>query len=260
MRLSRGTASFLVLVVPTGLAACGARVVVDGQSGSAGTSNGGGGSTSTISSSAVTTSTSSSGAVGACTQGSDPAQFDDPGLHPLLTNCALQNVGDSAAQAACIQAAVGVSTGCAACLNEDVLCAIADCLPQCEPPNTASEACVLCCAANCNGAFLACSGLPAAPASQSCSGVLGGGPAATPLTLGLRGGEFNTPAEGAAYAALVACACTTRTAGGGCADLCDDTQSGSNVPDYCNGAGAQAQCQGCLQTNCAAALQTCAAN
>ena len=198
--------------------------------------------------------------MGACTQGNDPSQFDDPGLHGLLTNCAVQNVGSSAATATCIQAQVDVSAGCAACLDDDVQCAIAHCLSECEPPNTASEPCVVCCAANCNAAFLACSGLPAAPASQSCSGVLGGGPAVTPLELGLRAGEFNTPAEGAAYAALAECACTTGMAGGGCADLCDDALDGSNAPNYCNGAFALTPCQGCLMTHCATALETCAAN
>lgn len=46
------------------------------------------------------------------------------------------------------------------------------------------------------------------------------------------------------------CACETTLALGGCADLCDATQNGTNTPNFCQGVRALTQCEQCLQDMC----------
>jgi hypothetical protein len=48
------------------------------------------------------------------------------------------------------------------------------------------------------------------------------------------------------------CACEDKLANGGCADVCDMTQNGTNTPNFCNGVNALPQCAKCLQDVCGA--------
>jgi hypothetical protein len=230
------------------------------------TSTGFGTSTSTSSStgfsSTSTSSTSSSGFVGDCTQGGDPKAFYNPNLNAVLTMCAQAHLGNSAATAMCIEQGTGVSSGCLMCLNDDVTCAEQHCLNNCIPPNTESKACVSCRATYCDPTFVTCSGMLAAPGSQTCAGVLGGGPTVTPVQAGLLPSAFVTTAGDNAYTALMNCACNTVTTGNspGCQNICDDHLNGTNVPNYCNGSVASSQCMDCLKTYCEMTLITCGVN
>jgi hypothetical protein len=104
-----------------------------------------------------------SGPVGACSQGSDPMELDNPNLGNLLTQCAEENLTNLGALTMCIQSETGLSSGCVKCVGSYVECAIEHCIQVCIPPNDMSQACLACETAKCGSAFTACSGKPPPP-------------------------------------------------------------------------------------------------
>jgi hypothetical protein len=48
------------------------------------------------------------------------------------------------------------------------------------------------------------------------------------------------------------CACTSKVAQGGCADICDGNLSGGG-PNFCNGKPALSQCEQCIVSFCGVA-------
>ncbi len=123
--------------------------------------------TATASSSVTTvsvsasSSTTSSGAVGACTQGNDPAALQNPVLDEILVKCVEANLGNAGALTTCLQQSSGLSGGCVMCLEPFAECAVMHCLGNCAPPNQQSAACIACESLNCSPAFVSCAGEPA---------------------------------------------------------------------------------------------------
>jgi Cys-rich repeat protein len=50
------------------------------------------------------------------------------------------------------------------------------------------------------------------------------------------------------------CACVDLLSSGGCADICDLAQNGTNTPNFCNGVPALPQCAQCLADRCSLAI------
>ncbi len=74
--------------------------------------------------------------------GSECLFAGDPGA------CALESIIDE----------TGLSSGCAGCYADEILCVISSCLSQCAPPNEGTEQCQQCFEAECSPAFEACAG------------------------------------------------------------------------------------------------------
>lgn len=292
MSISPRTAS-LVLVTTVIAAACGGNVVVDGQGSGGGTSTvgaggapgsssfmavgvGAGAATSVSSGGGFAVAASSSSAGGgsggaggtggtpgetdACTQGGIPAAFDSPDLPQILADCAVKNLGNSGGLEMCIEAQTGLMGGCLVCVNDFVQCAEEHCEGECIPPQDSSPPCIACEATFCTPTFFTCSGLGVALGSLTCAAVLGGGPTVMTWNTTLLPSDFATVAGSQAYGDFDTCVCTTVTASGGCADLCNEQFDGTNVPNYCNGAVALSQCANCVEQRCGSELMTCEAS
>jgi hypothetical protein len=80
----------------------------------------------------------------------------------VVVQCAHQYISTEPQLFQCIQSGTGLSTPCTACFDTYVLCAEQHCINQCIS-STQTAACVQCRQQFCDGQFLACSGLPAAP-------------------------------------------------------------------------------------------------
>jgi hypothetical protein len=83
----------------------------------------------------------------------------------IAGNCAKNNLGNDAATKMCIKdgtkgdGGTGLSDPCIDCFDTLINCAIQKCLTQCLA-DANSDACVCCRIANCDDAFVTCSGLP----------------------------------------------------------------------------------------------------
>lgn len=55
------------------------------------------------------------------------------------------------------------------------------------------------------------------------------------------------------------CACDYKTTDSpsGCADICDNTLSGTPNPNFCNGASALSMCAACIEERCGESAATC---
>jgi hypothetical protein len=91
-----------------------------------------------------------------------------------------------------------------------------------------------------------------------CAGVPGGFGGGIGATTGVsgNGGSSGTGgvSGGSGFGITTAdctCACVTLMSAGGCADLCDAAQNGTDTPNWCNGAAALSQCAACLAVKCA---------
>jgi len=174
------------IFLPVALFACGGS---GGGNGGGGSGTGGGGTggmssssssssstsaSSTTSTSSSTSASSSGSAGGACTNASDLDIIQTQEVAGIAGNCAKNNLGNDAATKQCIKDATtvdggtGLSDGCIVCFDDTINCAINKCLTSClADPN--SDACTCCRIANCDSAFVACSGLPAqAPPAGGC--------------------------------------------------------------------------------------------
>ncbi len=260
----------IFLVATSAIAgACGGNVVVDGMTtgtgattGSAGSTNGfggsvttgfgggittgfGGGVTTTTGFGGSVTTTTTVTPVGACTDPQDANIFQNTVAFPIEAKCALANLGNSPGLVMCLTGNVGLTSACAGCLADDMLCSVAHCAGQCSQ-DPESPGCASCRQANCEGQFVACSGQPHDTGITDCAGVLGQGPTMTPWQHGLADSDFTTPQAEDAYATYDTCACV------GCGPEC--------AGNYCNGQPADAQCAGCVSGMCAMATAECVAN
>ena len=138
------------------------------------------GSTTTAASSGATTSSSSGTTSNACTGGADLMALDAHAAALLAdeANCVLGNA-TSAAIAACMQTATGISAGCADCYGAAANCVAVNCASLCTmscPDGSVCPdldyACSACLNGFCGNALTACTGLPACPFGQViCNGA-----------------------------------------------------------------------------------------
>jgi len=196
--------------------------------------------------------TSGGSAEEGCTTELDRQAFQDVDLVDVLAQCVGQNVGNGDGLRTCITSRTGVSGGCAACLDADVECTSTQCAPACAPSTTSSPDCIACREAHCDATFVTCSGMLAAPGTQTCAGALGGGPTVKPAERGLLPAEFTASAASQAYQNLLSCACSSS-----CASVCNASQGATSPPDYCNGSVALAPCASCLKATCGQLLALC---
>ncbi|MFO0757527.1 MAG: hypothetical protein U0359_13605 [Byssovorax sp.] len=133
----------------------------------AGSGGSGGGSTTSGSGGAgggATTSGSggSGGAgMGACTNAADLAIVMSKDVAGITGKCGQDNLGGEPKTKECIKAGTGLSDACVDCFDGTVQCVVMKCFSECVADAT-SQMCVDCRKANCDPAFEACSGLPAA--------------------------------------------------------------------------------------------------
>jgi hypothetical protein len=146
----------------------------------------------------------------------------------------------------CIQAQTGITPVCAACLTQDLQCAVNHCLMLCSSaPN--SQGCVACRENNCLASFTACSGLTTPTGVFGCSDILGGGPTVTPWQPGIPAADFTTDAAFGAYSKYDSCACSAS-----CGSTCSS--------NYCSGQSATMACAFCIQQSCGGETMFCAGN
>ena len=128
------------------------------------------------------------GGDGACLNASDLAILETADVGELAGSAAIECLFDpdvSGCVIAAVVGATGLSSDCAGCYAEQVVCAISSCLAQCAPPNEGSAACGVCVEENCSSLFPECSGLggecePSCSDGQECGddgcgGTCGGG-------------------------------------------------------------------------------------
>jgi hypothetical protein len=254
--------------------ACGGNVVVDGTAGASGTgattTTGFGASTTTVgvsggtttgvsttsvsTTTSTTSSTSSSSSTtstgttssGACTDPLDDKTFTYTVVFPTEVKCALANFSNNAGLNMCLSS-LGLTAGCEACVDAELQCSIQHCPTPCSA-NQGSQQCTSCRKANCESAFVACSGRAHDTGITNCSGVLGNGPWSTPWQFGLDAADFTTQAAQTAYQDFGACACGSSP----CAPAC--------AGNYCMGQTASMGCASCIKQNCGMAYATCETN
>ena len=100
---------------------------------------------------------------GACTNEADMAILADEAVDVTgeAQTCGLGCLGDDdpgACSAACVAEATGISSDCAGCYGDTVLCSADNCLAECAM-DPASEECGACQEEFCLPAFYACTGL-----------------------------------------------------------------------------------------------------
>jgi hypothetical protein len=277
MHLSLRSALLLMFGSSVAAGACGGNVVVDPQSVSTGgatttsttgfgaapttsttgfgnsttnsvgaggsiTTVGPGGGTTTSSSSSVS---STSGGVGACTDPSDDKLFVTTPLWSIEVPCVMANLGNQTKIDACIATKTGLGSGCLACLDADLQCAVSHCLNSCASSPT-SQSCADCRLMSCAAAFVACSGRASDTGITNCSTLLGNGPGATPWKHGLDAADFTTQNAYNAYSQYDGCVCT-----GACAGPC---------AGYCGGQTGSSACAVCVKQSCPANLVSCETN
>lgn len=104
--------------------------------------------------------TSTEAGTGACNNSADLAiMADQAQLTSDVGGCAQKHFGAEPATKDCIVQETGLSDGCSQCFADSAKCIISKCLSQCIS-NPQGQACTDCRVANCDPAFVACSGVP----------------------------------------------------------------------------------------------------
>ena len=95
---------------------------------------------------------------GACTNQADTTILGKIDVQKVVGDCGQTNFGQEPKTEMCIEMMTGLSHGCSVCFDGIIGCTISKCLGMCIQ-DSASPACVMCRATNCDPAFTMCSGL-----------------------------------------------------------------------------------------------------
>jgi hypothetical protein len=97
---------------------------------------------------------------GACTNAADTAirTADEAAFQKKISDCATTFVGQEQPTKDCIKEKTALSDACTECFGDVVLCAAEKCLTDCMADQN-GKPCSDCRAANCDPAFVACSGI-----------------------------------------------------------------------------------------------------